>query len=107
MLASSRMPDAIDVSLVIPVYNDRDNLELLIREIETSLAGRGHRYEIVTVNDGSTDGSLERLKELKRTHPALHIVSFAGNAGQTAACAAGFQAARGSVIVTLDADGQN
>ena len=99
------MPDPVDVSLVIPVYNERDNLAPLVGEIEAALAGR--RYEIVAVNDGSTDGSLETLKELKREHSALHIVSFAGNAGQTAAFAAGFQAARGAVIVTLDADGQN
>jgi glycosyltransferase involved in cell wall biosynthesis len=59
------------------------------------------------VDDGSTDGSLEVLKSLKRGHPELHIVSFAANAGQTAAFAAGFRAARGEVLVTLDADGQN
>ena len=99
------MPDPVDLSLVIPVYNERDNLAPLIGEIERALAGR--RFEIVAVNDGSTDGSLEALKELKRAQPALHIVSFAANAGQTAAFAAGFQAARAPVIVTLDADGQN
>lgn len=99
------MPDPVDFSLVIPVYNERDSLAPLIGEIERALSGR--RYEIVAVNDGSTDGSLDVLKELRRSHPALHIVSFAVNAGQTAAFAAGFQAARGPVIVTLDADGQN
>jgi glycosyltransferase involved in cell wall biosynthesis len=99
------MPDPVDVSLVIPVYNERDNLAPLVGEIEAALAAR--RYEIVAVNDGSTDGSLETLKQLKRRHPALHVVSFERNAGQTAAFAAGFQAARGAVIVTLDADGQN
>ncbi|HET9707942.1 MAG TPA: glycosyltransferase [Gemmatimonadales bacterium] len=99
------MPDPVDLSLVIPVYNERDNLAPLIGEIERALVGR--RFEIVAVDDGSTDGSLDALKELKRGHPALHIVSFAANAGQTAAFAAGFQAARAPVIVTLDADGQN
>ena len=99
------MPDPVELSLVIPVYNERDNLAPLIGEIEQALAGR--RFEIVTVDDGSTDGSLEALRELKRAHPALHIVAFAANAGQTAAFAAGFQAARAPVIVTLDADGQN
>ena len=99
------MPDPVDLSLVIPVYNERDNLAPLIGEIDRALSGR--RYEIVAVNDGSTDGSLDALKALKRAHPALHVVSFAANAGQTAAFAAGFQAARGTVIVTLDADGQN
>jgi glycosyltransferase involved in cell wall biosynthesis len=99
------LPAPIDVSLVIPVYDERDNLEPLVREIAAALAGR--HYEIVAVDDGSTDGSLETLKDLKRTHSELHIVSFEANAGQTAAFAAGFRAARGAVIVTMDADGQN
>ncbi len=99
------MPGPIDVSLVIPVYNERDNLAPLLEEIHSALAGR--RYEIVAVDDGSTDGSLQELKALKARRPELHIVSFAANAGQTAAFAAGFRAARGDVIVTLDADGQN
>jgi glycosyltransferase involved in cell wall biosynthesis len=93
------------VSLVIPVYDERDNLEPLVTEIAAALAGR--RYEIVAVDDGSTDGSLATLKALTQAHPELHVLSFAANAGQTAAFAAGFRAARGAVIVTMDADGQN
>ena len=99
------MSAAPDLSLVVPVYNERDSLPLLIGEIAAALAGR--RYEIVAVDDGSADGSLDVLKALKRDHPELHIVAFAANAGQTAAFAAGFRAARGPVIVTLDADLQN
>ncbi len=99
------MPGLIDVSLVIPVFNERENLAPLMEEIRVALAGR--RYEIVAVDDGSTDGSLDALKALKAQRPELHIVSFAANAGQTAAFAAGFKAAQGEVIVTLDADGQN
>ncbi|HUL03280.1 MAG TPA: glycosyltransferase family 2 protein [Gemmatimonadales bacterium] len=94
-----------DLSLVIPVYNERDSLPQLVTEIAAALAGR--RYEVVTVDDGSGDGSLERLKSLKVDHPELHIVALAAHAGQTAAFAAGFHAARGAVIVTLDADLQN
>jgi glycosyltransferase involved in cell wall biosynthesis len=101
------LPAPIDVSLVIPVYDERDNLEPLVREIAAAMTGGGRRYEIVAVDDGSTDGSLATLKDLKRTHPELHILSFEANAGQTAAFAAGFRAARGAVIVTMDADGQN
>src|SRR2546422_1693173 len=103
------MSAPVDLSLVVPVYNERDNLPVLVEEIGRALAGRrgGGRYEIVAVDDGSTDGSLDVLKALKHEHPEIHIVAFAANAGQTAAFAAGFGAARGRVIVTLDADLQN
>jgi glycosyltransferase involved in cell wall biosynthesis len=99
----------VELSLVVPVYNERESLALLVEQITQALGGPGQRpsYEIVAVDDGSTDGSLELLKALKPEHPELHIVAFAANAGQTAAFAAGFRAARGRVIVTLDADLQN
>src|SRR5438094_891644 len=95
------MSAPLELSLVIPVYNERDNLPVLVEEIGRALAGRGggEPYEIVAVDDGSTDGSLDVLKALKREHPEIHIVAFAANAGQTAAFAAGFGAARGRVIV--------
>jgi glycosyltransferase involved in cell wall biosynthesis len=99
------MSDRVELSLVVPVYNERENLPLLVEEVGRALAGR--RYEIVAVDDGSTDGSLDVLKALKRAHPELHILAFAANAGQTAAFAAGFAVARGQVVVTLDADLQN
>ncbi len=98
-------PAPVELSLVVPVYNERESLSLLVEEIGRALSERS--YEIVAVDDGSTDGSLETLKVLKRDHAELHIVAFAANAGQTAALAAGFQAARGLTIVTLDADLQN
>src|SRR2546429_3412675 len=103
------MSAPLELSLVIPVYNERDNLPVLVEEIGRALAGRagGEPYEIVAVDDGSTDGSLDVLKVLKREHPEIHIVALAANAGQSAAFGAGFGAARGRVIVTLDADLQN
>jgi dolichol-phosphate mannosyltransferase len=101
------MSGPVELSLVVPVYNERDNLPLLVEEIGRALAGRGGRYEIVAVDDGSTDGSLDVLKALKGAHPELHILALAAHAGQTAAFAAGFGAARGNVVVTLDADLQN
>src|SRR2546428_11971452 len=106
---SSSMSAPLELSLVIPVYNERDNLPVLVEEIGRALAGRagGEPYEIVAVDDGSTDGSLDVLKVLKREHPEIHIVALAANAGQSAAFGAGFGAARGRVIVTLDADLQN
>jgi glycosyltransferase involved in cell wall biosynthesis len=94
-----------ELSLVVPVYNERDSLPLLVGEIAAALVGR--RYEIVAVDDGSVDGSLDVLKRLKLEYPELRIVALVAHAGQTAAFAAGFRAARGPVIVTLDADLQN
>jgi len=93
------------VSIVVPVYNETGNLGLLLEEIAAALAGRS--YEIVAVDDGSTDGSAEELVALRSRHPGLRVVRFARNAGQSAAFAAGFRAARGAVIVTMDADLQN
>jgi glycosyltransferase involved in cell wall biosynthesis len=104
----SDRPLAVELSLVVPVYNERDSLGPLVDEVGRALGGRGGpAYEIVAVDDGSSDGSFEVLKALKREHPELHIIVFAAHAGQTAAFAAGFRAARGRVIVTLDADLQN
>ena len=104
---SDRPP--VDVALVVPVYNERDSLPLLIDEIARAVGGgaAGRSYEIVAVDDGSTDGSLELLRGLGRDHPELRVVALAEHAGQTAALAAGFRAARGRVVVTLDADLQN
>ena len=104
---SDRPP--VDVALVVPVYNERDSLPLLIDEITHAVGGggAGRSYEIVAVDDGSTDGSLEVLRGLRGDHPELRVVAFAEHAGQTAALAAGFRAALGRVVVTLDADLQN
>ena len=104
---SDRPP--VDVALVVPVYNEHDSLPLLIDEITHAVGGggAGRSYEIVAVDDGSTDGSLEVLRGLRGDHPELRVVAFAEHAGQTAALAAGFRAAHGRVVVTLDADLQN
>jgi dolichol-phosphate mannosyltransferase len=99
------MPASPELSLVVPIYNERDSLAPLLAEIAAALPGVP--YEIVAIDDGSTDGSLDTLKALKRDYAGLHIIAFAANAGQTAAFAAGFRAARGPIIVTLDADLQN
>lgn len=93
------------LSLVIPVYNEVENLEPLVREIEAALSGRD--YEILFIDDGSTDDSFELLRQLHQQTPHLRAIGFRRNFGQTAAFAAGFAAASGRVIVTLDADRQN
>jgi len=96
-----------ELSLVIPVYNERESLPRLLDEIAAALRPARPAYEILAVDDGSTDGSREELRRLRAGHPELRLVGFADNAGQSAAFAAGFRAARGKVIVTLDADLQN
>jgi len=93
------------VSVVLPIHNEASNLTPLIEEISTAL--RGVRYEIVAVDDGSTDGSAAELDGLRGRFSSLRIVRLARRSGQSAATAAGLDAARGETIVTLDADGQN
>ena len=93
------------ISIILPVFNERENLAPLLEELAVALAERP--YEVVAVDDGSTDGSDEVLRALSRRHDALRLVSFAANAGQSAAVAAGIEAAQGDLIVTMDADGQN
>lgn len=102
--AASALPD---LSVVVPVFNERDNLEPLVTEIVAALVPIGRAFEIILVNDGSTDGSEERISELARSMPSVRGLHFRENAGQTAAIDAGFRAARGGIVVTMDADLQN
>jgi glycosyltransferase involved in cell wall biosynthesis len=101
---SNREPD---LSIVVPVFEERDNLEPLVDEILEVLSPTGLAAEIVLVNDGSRDGSAERIAELARSRPAVRGLHFRENRGQSAAFDAGFKAARGRIVVTLDADLQN
>lgn len=96
-----------ELSIVIPVYNEKDNLEILTAEIREALGGEGKSYEIIYVDDGSTDSSGELIKRLAGEIAEIRGIHFVRNSGQTAAFDAGFQAARGEVIVTMDADLQN
>ncbi len=95
------------LSVVVPVYDERDNLDPLIEEIVPALASLGRPFEILLVDDGSGDGSAEKIAELVRSRPGVRGLHFRTNRGQTAAFDAGFKAARGRVVVTLDADLQN
>ena len=95
------------LSVVIPVYNERENIAPLYASLKGALAPLGLAYEIGLVDDGSTDGTSRALDELAERDPAVKIVRFRRNFGQTAALDAGLQLASGDVIVTLDADLQN
>jgi glycosyltransferase involved in cell wall biosynthesis len=96
-----------ELSLVIPVLNESPNIEKLYGELTHSLVRGGRSYEIIVIDDGSTDGTFEKLAALQARDPHLRIIRFRRNFGQTAAFAAGFAFARGSLVVTADGDGQN
>jgi glycosyltransferase involved in cell wall biosynthesis len=93
--------------VVIPVFDERDNLEPLHRELDAALADVAGGVEVLYVDDGSRDGSAEVLAALAKRDERVRVLRFALNCGQTAAFDAGFRAARGEVVATLDADGQN
>ncbi len=95
------------ISVVIPVFNEEENLPELLTRMKGAMDGIGKPYEIIYVNDGSRDRSLEILKAASAADPSLKVIDFNRNYGQHAAVFAGFEAARGDVIVTLDADLQN
>jgi len=96
-----------ELSVVIPVYNEAPNLEALHQEFNAVLAGVGRPYEIILVDDGSTDASFDVLKRIHAADPHVRVIRFRRNFGQTAAFAAGFAAARGTLIITADAAVQN
>lgn len=97
----------MDVSVVVPVFNERDNLDQLHREITAALVRQGGSYEVIYIDDGSADGTNERLKSIRLGDPHVRLLVFRRNFGQTAAMAAGFRHSRGDVVVTLDGDLQN
>jgi glycosyltransferase involved in cell wall biosynthesis len=94
------------VSIVVPVRNEADNIAPLVEEIEAALSGRWS-FEIVYVNDGSTDATHERLASLRLTRPHLREVRHAASCGQSSAVRTGVHFATGDIVATLDGDGQN
>jgi dolichol-phosphate mannosyltransferase len=96
-----------ELSAVVPVYDERESLERLVDELVPRLAATGRSWEAILVDDGSRDGSADLLDRLAAARPGLRVLHFARNAGQTAAFDAGFKAARGRIVLTLDADLQN
>lgn len=97
----------MDLSVVIPIYNEAENVEALCLEFIQTLNAWGRSYEVLLVDDGSTDDSFARLSRLQAQHPQLRVIQFRRNFGQTAAFAAGFAHARGRLIATADGDMQN
>jgi glycosyltransferase involved in cell wall biosynthesis len=95
------------VSLVIPVFNEEESLAVLAGEIRAALEPAGISYEVIYVDDGSTDGSPAVLQALAREDPRVRVIRQRRNSGQSAALDAGFRFARGGVVVTLDSDLQN
>ena len=105
-MSTDRSP-APDVSIVVPIYNEVDNLPDLVERIAAAMAGQALSFELLAVDDGSSDGSRARLRELAAGRPWLRPVLLARNYGQSSALQAGFDRVRGRYVVTLDADLQN
>lgn len=97
----------LDLSVVIPVYNEEENLPILWPEIREVLAPLGLSYEVIFVDDGSQDRSAEVVREFQAADSRVRLIRFKVNAGETAANDAGLKAARGRHVVTMDADLQN
>lgn len=93
----------MEISIVIPIYNEEENISILYKEIKQSLSKISRKYEIIFINDGSSDNSLIELKKLKD----IKIINLNRNYGQATALDAGFKEAKGEIIVSLDGDGQN
>jgi glycosyltransferase involved in cell wall biosynthesis len=102
------MPDPCPaLSIVVPVCNEEGNLELLMEKVKPVLESTGRTWEMLFVNDASTDKSLEVLKTLHGREPRVRVLAFKQNCGETAAGEAGMREAHGEIIITMDADLQN
>jgi glycosyltransferase involved in cell wall biosynthesis len=99
--------DTIDFSVVVPLLNEEENLEALYSQLDHALSGLGKTYELIFIDDGSSDGSFAILQELAERDSHVRLIQLRRNFGQTAAFSAGFDCARGEVIITMDADLQN
>lgn len=96
-----------DLSVIVPAYNEKDNIEPLIKQVIAVLEPLKKSYEILFVDDGSSDGTTDILLQAARNIPVVRVIRFVCNHGQSAALAAGFQHARGKIFIMMDADLQN
>lgn len=97
----------LNYSVILPIKDEEDNIESLIQEIENVMAALKNPWELICVDDGSTDKSLEILKTLAEKKSFIRLIVFDGNFGQSSAFDVGFREAKGTLVITLDADGQN
>lgn len=95
------------LSVITPIYNEEDSIPLLLQRLFAVLDGLGYEFEIIAVNDGSTDRSFDRLREVADSRPELKVVDLKRNAGQTAALMAGIDTSKGDILIPIDADLQN
>jgi dolichol-phosphate mannosyltransferase len=105
--SASYQPEAPQLSVVVPMFNEAENAVTLVEEIMGAVRGMGISFEVLTVNDCSTDDTNEVLSGLKTEHPELRVLSHGTNAGQSRSVRTGILAARAPIIATLDGDGQN
>ncbi len=96
-----------EISIVIPAFNEQESMPELLRQIREAVQPLGRSYEVIVVDDGSTDNTLSVLRSLKKDYPELKVISFRRNYGKSAALSVGFREARGEYIFTLDADLQD
>ncbi|MCH7517557.1 MAG: glycosyltransferase family 2 protein [Candidatus Dadabacteria bacterium] len=106
-MTTSKDKNNIELSIVIPVFNETENIKPLIIKLNEVLDKTGKNCEIIMIDDGSTDNSFEVMRELCESYKNLRIIRFRRNFGQTSAFSAGFDLARGGIVVTMDADLQN
>ena len=104
---SKKPKSGIDLSIVIPIYNEKDSILKLYKGLYKTLSGMNLKYEVLLIDDGSTDGTFNELIKINSKNKSFKIISFRKNFGQTSAISAGFDFAEGKVIITLDADLQN
>jgi glycosyltransferase involved in cell wall biosynthesis len=97
----------MDISVVLPIYNERENIVPLLDELEGVLSAFGKQYEVIAVDDGSRDGTVDILRQEAANRSYLKVLFFRRNSGQAAAFDAGFRTASGDLVVTMDADRQN
>ena len=101
------MNNKLDISVVVPLYNEAESLPELVAWIDRVAVSHGYAYEVILVDDGSSDGSWEVVESLREKSPAIRGIGFARNYGKSAALYCGFAAAEGEVVITMDADLQD